>query len=96
MSEIPFIRARDAAHLMSWPALCDAMEQAHRGARAEIRDTLLARGGDRVLSRAAWIDGLGFGVKTASVFPENPSVGRPQRTRFLVPACSPVRTRGAC
>lgn len=75
--EIPFIRAQDVEHKLSWPVLCDAIEAAHRSTIAEIGDTLLSRGADKMLSRAAWIDGLGLGVKTASVFPGNAAEGRP-------------------
>lgn len=64
------------AHL-SWPALLDALEAGHRMPRAEVRDTLLHRGPDAVLVRAAWIDGLGQLVKTATVFPGNAAQGLP-------------------
>ncbi|MEM1302539.1 MAG: ornithine cyclodeaminase, partial [Pseudomonadota bacterium] len=40
-------------------------------------DSFLYRGDDTILSRAAWIDGLGALVKTATVFPGNPAQGRP-------------------
>ncbi|QPH56072.1 ornithine cyclodeaminase [Pontivivens ytuae] len=40
-------------------------------------DTFLHRGGDVMLSRAAWIDGLGAGVKSVTVLPGNPAQGRP-------------------
>ena len=65
---IPFERGE--AHL-DWLALTDAMVAGHGLARAEIADTFLYRGSDTLLSRAAWIDGLGLAVKTATVFPEN-------------------------
>jgi len=64
------------AHL-DWLALTDALEAGHRLPRAEVADTFLYRGGDTVLSRAAWIDGLGQLVKTATIFPGNPARGLP-------------------
>lgn len=63
--------------VLDWPGLCDAIEAGHRLPRAEIRDSFLYRGKDTVLSRAAWIDGLGIAVKTATIFPDNPAAGRP-------------------
>ena len=64
------------AHL-DWLALCDAIEAGHALPRAEIGDTFLYRGNDTLLSRAAWIDGLGQLVKTATIFPGNAARGRP-------------------
>jgi ornithine cyclodeaminase len=60
-----------AAQLLTWSGLLDAMEDGHRRPRAEIKDLFLYRGGDTLLNRAAWIDGLGQLVKVATVFPGN-------------------------
>ena len=65
-----------AAHL-DWLALTEALEAGHLLPRAEIGDTFLYRGKDTMLSRAAWIDGMGLAVKTATVFPDNPAAGLP-------------------
>lgn len=62
------------AHL-TWAGLMAALEAGHRRPRAEIADTLLSRGGDKLLTRSAWIDGLGIAVKSASVFPGNAARG---------------------
>ncbi|MEL6125711.1 MAG: Gfo/Idh/MocA family oxidoreductase [Pseudomonadota bacterium] len=77
MTGLPHIRAEDTAQLMSWPALVDALQEGHRGPEPQITDQFLTSGDRTVLSRAAWIDGLGVGVKTVTVFPENPGQGRP-------------------
>ena len=74
---IPYLTAEACETLMDWVALTDAMIEGHRMAPADLRDVLLARGDDRLLSRAAWIDGLGGGVKSVTVFPGNPAAGRP-------------------
>jgi ornithine cyclodeaminase len=58
------------AHL-TWAGLTAAIAAGHRLPRAQIRDVLLHRGDDALLSRIAWIDGLGQLVKTGSVFPGN-------------------------
>ncbi len=70
---IPFA----AEKLLNWAALCDALRAGHRLPRAQVRDTFLYRGSDTMLSRAAWIDGLGLAVKTATIFPDNARAGAP-------------------
>lgn len=62
---------------LSWPGVVGAIEAGHRLPRAEIGDTFLYRGTDTLLTRSAWIDGLGLAVKTATVFPGNPTRDRP-------------------
>lgn len=57
---------------LDWRALGRAFEAGHKMAKAEIEDSFLYRGDDTVLSRAAWIDGMGILVKTATIFPDNP------------------------
>jgi ornithine cyclodeaminase len=71
---IPF--AQGEAHL-EWRGLCAAFEAGHRLPKAEIADTLLYRGRDTLLNRAAWIDGMGLAVKSATIFPGNPEQGVP-------------------
>lgn len=61
----------EAERLLSWGALIDALKAGHRLPEAEIKDSFLYRGDDTLLSRAAWIDGLGIAVKTATIFPSN-------------------------
>ena len=63
--------------LLDWNALCTALIKAHRLPKAEIADTLLYRGSDTLLSRAAWIDGMGLAVKAATIFPDNPAQDLP-------------------
>ena len=63
--------------LLDWLGLTAAFEAGHERPKAEIADTFLYRGKDTLLSRAAWIDGLGIAVKAATIFPDNPSSGRP-------------------
>lgn len=68
---------REAGELLDWEELTAAIRAGHRLPRAAIGDTFLTREPDTLLSRAAWIDGLGSLVKTATVFPENPADGLP-------------------
>ena len=71
MNAPPFIRAEDAESVLDWTELANALEAGHRRPRAILDDTLLQRGERALLSRAAWIEGLGAGVKTVAVFPDN-------------------------
>ncbi len=60
---------------LDWIGLTDALALGHARPKAEIADTFLYRGKDTLLNRAAWIDGLGLAVKSATVFPDNPAKG---------------------
>jgi len=71
------IIGKDAESLLRWPGLLAAFEAGHRLPRAEVADTLLYRGKDTLLNRAAWIDGLGQLVKCATIFPGNSAIGKP-------------------
>lgn len=62
---------------LDWIGLTDALAAGHALPKAEITDTFLYRGDDTLLNRAAWIDGLGLAVKSATVFPGNPAKGTP-------------------
>ncbi|MFY0693217.1 MAG: ornithine cyclodeaminase [Paracoccaceae bacterium] len=71
------ITFEDGDKRLNWSELLDALEAGHKLPKAEISDTFLYRGDDTLLSRAAWIDGLGQSVKTATVFPGNSAMGKP-------------------
>ncbi len=62
---------------LDWLALTDALAAGHDLPKAEISDSFLYRGKDTLLQRQAWIDGMGIGVKSATVFPGNPAQGVP-------------------
>lgn len=67
----------DAESRLDWIALTDALARGHNLPRAEVADSFLYRGQDTLLTRSAWIDGLGLAVKPAAVFPGNPANGVP-------------------
>ena len=73
----PFITFDQGEALLDWVSFTQALEEGHKLPKAEIGDTFLYRGKDTLLSRAAWIDGLGIAVKSATVFPDNPDQGKP-------------------
>jgi ornithine cyclodeaminase len=72
---VPFISFEAGEALLDWLALSDALAAGHDLPKAQIGDTFLYRGTDTLLSRAAWIDGLGQLVKTATIFPSNADAG---------------------
>lgn len=70
---VPF----EAERLLSWSGLMEAFAAGHRLPQPEIKDLFLYRGGDTVLDRGAWIDGLGALVKVATIVPGNAARGLP-------------------
>lgn len=76
MTPPPYIAAADVAGRLTWRAVVEAMRAGHRRPRAALGDTLLKNGADALLSRSAWIPGLGVGVKSVTVSPENAAAGR--------------------
>tara|TARA_R110002074_G_scaffold19890_2_gene62921 strand:+ start:2689 stop:3612 length:924 start_codon:yes stop_codon:yes gene_type:complete len=74
---IPVLTRDQVEPLLDWLELADALAEGHRRAPAQIADTLLSRAGDKLLSRAAWIEGLGIGVKSVTIFGGNPARGLP-------------------
>lgn len=64
------------AHL-DWLALTDALAAGHDLPKASVEDVFLYQDDNTLLNRSAWIAGMGLAVKCATVFPDNPSVGKP-------------------
>lgn len=73
---VPYIVAGDVEDRLDWLTLADALAEGHRAAEPMIRDAFLGRGADTLLSRAAWIDGMGVAVKSVTVMPGNAAHGR--------------------
>jgi ornithine cyclodeaminase len=71
------ITAKDVAGKLSWQKVIAALEDGHRLPKAQIADQFLGGTDKTLLSRSAWIDGLGFGVKSVSVFAGNTAAGLP-------------------
>lgn len=71
MTTPEFIPFAEGEAQLDWIGLTDAIAAGHRLPKAEIADSFLYRGDDTLLNRAAWIDGLGLAVKSATIFPGN-------------------------
>lgn len=75
MAEIPIVSFDDIDPLLSWDLIGRAIENGHKCAQGDISDSFCTRGDDTLLTRSAWIDGLGVMVKAATVMPNSrPSV----------------------
>ena len=74
---VPVIGFAEGEAGLDWIGLTEALAAGHSLPKAEIGDTFLYRTPDTLLSRAAWIDGMGLLVKSATVFPGNPGKGMP-------------------
>jgi len=74
---VKIIGFEDGEANISWGGLTKAFAAGHALPKAEIGDTFLYRTPDTLLSRSAWIDGMGVAVKSATVFPNNKAKGQP-------------------
>jgi ornithine cyclodeaminase len=75
MADIPNISYDDVDHLMSWKLVMNAISNGHTHPKGDVADSFVRRGGDTLLTRSAWIEGLGVVVKAATVIPKNnPSI----------------------
>jgi ornithine cyclodeaminase/alanine dehydrogenase-like protein (mu-crystallin family) len=62
---------------IDWNLFADAIENGHRQAKAQLEDIFLGPPGHTLLSRAAWIDGFGFAVKSVTAMAGNSTKGLP-------------------
>ena len=72
-----YISWDDADHLLSWTETADAIQAGHGLPKASVGDLLLREKDNSLLSRGAWIEGLGMALKSMSVFPANVSKSPP-------------------
>ena len=73
---VPVIGFAEGEAGLDWIGLTEALAAGHELPKAKIADTFLYRDPDTLLSRSAWIDGMGLAVKSATVFPGNPAQGK--------------------
>jgi ornithine cyclodeaminase/alanine dehydrogenase-like protein (mu-crystallin family) len=74
---IPFIGFDEMDEILKWDEVTVAMLAGHKLPKASLSDGFAYRGDDTLLSRSAWIDGLGSAIKGATILPGNTAKGRP-------------------
>ena len=57
---------------LDWRQVVQALKDGHGLPKAEIKDIILGGASNSFLNRAAWVEGLGGGIKSVTVFPDNP------------------------
>ncbi|MFC3568720.1 ornithine cyclodeaminase family protein [Paracoccus simplex] len=72
-----FLSYAAAIGRLDWSDAVEALRQGHALPRAQIRDVFLGPPTGTMMSRSAWIEGLGYGAKTFTVFDGNAARGLP-------------------
>ncbi|WP_018001418.1 ornithine cyclodeaminase [Paracoccus sp. N5] len=72
-----FLSYQDAIGRLAWTDAVEALRQGHALPRAEIRDVFLGPPTGTMMSRSAFIPGLGYGAKTFTVMDGNAARGLP-------------------
>ena len=67
----------DAIDRLSWTEAVDALRAGHLRPKAQVADMFLGPAAATLLSRGAFIDGLGYGVKSVTVLDGNAAQGVP-------------------
>ena len=67
----------DMVGRLSWTEAVEALRAGHLRPKARVADIFLGPADATLLSRGAFIDGLGYGVKSVTVFDRNPIHGLP-------------------
>jgi ornithine cyclodeaminase/alanine dehydrogenase-like protein (mu-crystallin family) len=73
----PFITQDDAAGRLDWRDAVTALKVGHFRPKARIADTFLGPAMATMMTRSAWIEGLGYGAKPFTVFDANAARGLP-------------------
>lgn len=71
LSDMRLISEANLPCLPKWLDVIEALEQGHCLAPPKIADIFLGGDGTTMLSRAAYVEGLGWGVKSVTVNPDN-------------------------
>ncbi|WP_116655204.1 ornithine cyclodeaminase family protein [Pelagibacterium sediminicola] len=77
MTTPQLITYEEASPLVTWFNAVSALRKGHRLPKAQVSDIFLGPSDGSLLSRGAYIKGLGFGVKSVTVFGDNPAANLP-------------------
>lgn len=72
-----FLSYADCMPRLSWHGAVEALRRGHGFPPAEIRDVFLGPASGTMMSRSAYIEGLGYGAKSFTVFGANAARGLP-------------------
>lgn len=72
-----YIRYETAIEHLDWKAAIDALRHGHTLPKAALDDTFLGPPTGTLLTRSAYIDGLGYGTKSVTVTDANAALGLP-------------------
>ncbi len=75
--QTPIITYEETLEKLTWPEAVEALRSGHLLPKAQLRDIFLGPSDGTLLSRAAYIEGLGYGVKSTTVFAHNAQEGLP-------------------
>ncbi|MEO1291465.1 MAG: ornithine cyclodeaminase [Pseudomonadota bacterium] len=82
MTQLRVVTGAEVQQALAWRPLIDALREGHRAPQPVMGDVLLEPGGadagKRVLHRAVWIEGMGGGIKSVTIFPDNPAATPPR------------------
>jgi ornithine cyclodeaminase/alanine dehydrogenase-like protein (mu-crystallin family) len=73
----PFLSRDATIERLDWPGAVEALRRGHRLPVAEIKDVFLGPPTGTMMSRSAYIEGLGYGAKTFTVLDANAARGIP-------------------
>ncbi len=77
MPTLQHITAKDVLGKLDWPGAIEAIKRGHGKTKPLLSDQFLEQENNTLLSRAAWLGGVGIGVKSVSVMPDNPEQNLP-------------------
>ncbi|SMF16771.1 ornithine cyclodeaminase family protein [Desulfovibrio gilichinskyi] len=74
---IPLITYDETINKLTWLGAIEALRSGHLFPKAQVNDIFLGPAEGTLLSRGAYIEGLGYGVKSTTVFAGNSKIGLP-------------------
>lgn len=76
-SPFSFISYEHGTRLMNWLGVIDALRKGHHMPHPQLGDLLLGPAHEALLTRSAYIQGLGYAIKAETVYPNNTAKGLP-------------------
>ncbi len=76
----PYITKDDVGARLNWAAAVTALKEGHKRPRPVLNDIFLEQRNGVFLNRAAWVEGIGPGIKSVTVFSDNTIATPPRPT----------------